>query len=164
MHPTPNLSHLKDFPDVYEPAEDTFLLMDTLEEELRSSSRHITTCLEIGSGSGCVSVFVGSILGESPKYYCTDINPSAVEATLRTAQINNVNVIATQDKFCSKLMEDLKGRVDLLIFNPPYVVTPSAEVYSACIKGDGSDSLIVRSWAGGIDGREVLDELCESPE
>jgi len=68
MIPTPDLSHLTkdDYERVYEPAEDTFALLDALEADadaIRGLAPRI--CLEIGSGTGIVSAFLGQIVGAS---------------------------------------------------------------------------------------------------
>ncbi|XP_052529913.1 methyltransferase N6AMT1 isoform X2 [Tympanuchus pallidicinctus] len=94
--PTPRYEHMGPrgpYRDVYEPAEDTFLLLDALERDaaqLRQAG--IDVCLEIGSGSGVVSTFLASIIGASALYLCTDINPMAAYCTLETAQLNNVHL------------------------------------------------------------------------
>ncbi|NXB96914.1 HEMK2 methyltransferase, partial [Vidua chalybeata] len=153
--PTPRYEHLGPrgpFRDVYEPAEDTFLLLDALERDAGSlREARVEISLEIGSGSGVVSTFLASsILGPSALYICTDINPMAAYCTQETALLNNVHLQPVITDLVKGLSPRLNGKVDLLLFNPPYVVTPSEEV-----KGCGIEA----SWAGGKQGREVMDRV-----
>ncbi|KAG0299983.1 U2 small nuclear RNA auxiliary factor 2 [Linnemannia gamsii] len=154
MLPTPDLSHLKrkDYEFIYEPAEDTFLFLDAFEDEVNFLKElQPTISLEIGSGSGCVTAFVGKILGESNCLkYCTDINPKAARATQGTAKQNQLSVDIIETHLVSGLLPRLGGQIDLMYFNPPYVLTPSEEVGSHSVEA---------AWAGGIDGREVIDEF-----
>lgn len=115
-----------------------------------SSVFRIDICLEIGSGSGVVSTFLASIIGSSALYICTDINPMAAYCTLETALLNNVHLQPVITDLVNGLSPRLNGKVDLLLFNPPYVVTPSEEVKSHGIEA---------SWAGGKRGREVMDRV-----
>ncbi|XP_035401813.1 methyltransferase N6AMT1 isoform X2 [Cygnus atratus] len=149
--PTPRYEHVGRFGEVYAPAEDTFLLLDALERDAaRLRDAGIDICLEIGSGSGVVSTFLASIIGSSALYICTDINPMAAYCTLETALLNNVHLQPVITDLVNGLSPRLNGKVDLLLFNPPYVVTPSEEVKSHGIEA---------SWAGGKRGREVMDRV-----
>eukprot|EP00842_Homolaphlyctis_polyrhiza_P000817 jgi/Hompol1/1736/HPOL_005705-RA len=152
--PTPDLSHLNraSYERVYEPAEDTFLLLDALEadaDRLRQSKP--TICVEVGSGSGCVTTFLGMLLGASNALYlCTDINEFAAQTTLTTGSTNKIVIDCVATHFTDALHSRISRSVDILIFNPPYVVTPTEEVGSRGIEA---------AWAGGIDGREVVDRF-----
>ncbi|XP_068165302.1 methyltransferase N6AMT1 [Antennarius striatus] len=152
-YPTPVYSHAGrgDFRDVYEPAEDSFLLMDALEKDVeRLRLMRPCVCLEVGSGSGAVSAFLASVVGPSAFYLCTDVNPAAVRCTAETASCNNVSLQPVTTSLVDCLLPRLSGKVDILLFNPPYVVTPSEEV-----GGSGIEA----SWAGGRRGREVTDRF-----
>lgn len=75
---TPDLRHLTsaDYDDVYEPAEDSFLMLDAFEVELDNiKAIKPTICVEIGSGTGILSVGLASVLKESCYFITTDINP-----------------------------------------------------------------------------------------
>jgi release factor glutamine methyltransferase len=96
----------------------------------------------------------GEVKGTGGQFVCyaTDLNPDAVAATTSTAEAHGVSarVEVVRCDLMGPLKQRLRGTVDLLLFNPPYVLTPSEEV------GRGG---IAAAWAGGIDGREVLDRL-----
>ncbi|KHJ88641.1 hypothetical protein OESDEN_11563 [Oesophagostomum dentatum] len=108
---------------VYEPAEDTFLLMDAIEKDiqkLRDLSPKIV--LEIGCGSGVVSTFVNQALGGDVTSFATDYNPDALECTVETGRLNGVKIEVVRTDLDSGL-DHLENKVDVLLFNPPYVPT-----------------------------------------
>ncbi|XP_038200271.1 methyltransferase N6AMT1 isoform X1 [Arvicola amphibius] len=149
--PTPLYGHVGRgaFSDVYEPSEDTFLLLDALEAAAAELAG-VEICLEVGAGSGVVSAFLASMIGPQALYMCTDINPQAAACTLETAHCNRVHLQPIITDLVQGLLPRLKGKVDLLVFNPPYVVTPPEEVGSHGIEA---------AWAGGRNGREVMDRF-----
>lgn len=174
MIPTPDVSHVTRSPfvnHVYEPAEDTFALLDALEQDLdQLREQEPVLIVEIGCGSGCVSAFMASILktkgkgmqthskniGHLATFLCTDINPIALEATLETARRNKIEneLSVIQMDTLNGLMQRCKGKIDVLLFNPPYVPTIEEEERMAQKKAS-----IEGSWAGGSSGRRLLDEL-----
>ncbi|KAM5280940.1 methyltransferase N6AMT1 [Ctenodactylus gundi] len=149
--PTPLFGHVGRgaFSDVYEPAEDTFLLLDALEAAAAELAG-VEICLEVGSGSGVVSAFLASMIGPQALYMCTDINPAAAACTLETARYNKVHIQPVITDLVKGLLPRLKEKVDLLVFNPPYVVTPPEEVGTHGIEA---------AWAGGRHGRQVMDRF-----
>jgi release factor glutamine methyltransferase len=168
---TPSYSHLSssDFDHVYEPAEDSFLLLDALEQELPFlQSRKPLITVEIGSGSGlAISALAKYLNFQSHGFHAIDINKFACDATKRTARENGVNVeVINMD-----LLTAFKpNSVDLLLFNPPYVPTTTDEVtenipeqkkfYDRDAERTCSgEKLLIKSWAGGKDGCEIINRL-----
>lgn len=158
---TPHYDHLtsQDYEKVYEPAEDTFLLLDALEDDLKYlDSVQPRICLEIGSGSGLI---ITAIAKKFPNAIClsTDINPWACSITKRTALRNGACV----EPIRTNLLDNFKPHiVDVLVFNPPYVVTPDEELErkTSNTETEAPDNLVY-SWAGGAGGRRVIDALVE---
>ncbi|CAM9507981.1 unnamed protein product [Ascophyllum nodosum] len=157
----PSLDHFdfREYEHFYEPAEDTYLLIDALrgDADYLLATVRPRICLEIGPGSGLVTAAVHDLFrgggrdAPRPLYMTAEINPRAARACVRTAEANNVQpceVVCCDLATCMK--DRLSRQVDLLLFNPPYVTTPPEEV--------GSKD-IAAAWAGGLRGREVIDRF-----
>lgn len=126
--------------DVYEPAEDTFLLMDSV------SGIRNKECLEIGTGSGMVA----SLLAKSGNNVtATDIEKIAVSCAKNNAKLNGVSVKFKQ----ADLFQEIKGKFDVIIFNPPYLPTEAEDR----VKGPLNTAL-----DGGADGMAVTGRFLET--
>lgn len=155
---TPKFSHLTsiDFKHIYEPAEDSFLLLDALEKDLENlKSEQPTFCVELGPGSG---ILIAAIAKYIPQTFCigVDVSPYACRASQSTAKENGVGV----DLVNMNLLHGIRANsIDLLIFNPPYVPSrlEESEDFETGVKE--SSQSIVQTWAGGINGREIIDKF-----
>ncbi|WFC94107.1 peptide chain release factor N(5)-glutamine methyltransferase [Malassezia brasiliensis] len=155
MLPTPDIAHVRrTYGDaVYDPAEDTFALMDALEQDAQVL-QNTSLCVEIGSGSGCVSTFAAQLVGPHAAYVCTDINAAATLCTRETAERNHVALDVVRASTLDGLR--LTGLVDLLLFNPPYVVTSDEEEAAAQAHAD-----LAGAWAGGTYGTALLQRMID---
>lgn len=156
MLPTPDIAHVRRAEyggAVYDPAEDTFALMDALEKDAAALA-NVQVCVEIGCGSGCVLAFAAQIIGAGAVYLGTDINPLAAACTLETADKNRVQLQPVLTSTVEGLSPRLDGQVDLLLFNPPYVVTSEEEEAAA-----QTGASIGGAWAGGTYGTALLQRV-----
>ncbi|WVF66301.1 hypothetical protein IAT40_001041 [Kwoniella sp. CBS 6097] len=156
--PTPNIAHLTedDYEHIYEPAEDSFILLDALEidaESIRRSNPLI--CVEVGAGSGIASAFLANLIGrDKTLILSTDINPYACNATIRTASANDMTLNPIRCNLVTPLSARLRNNIDIMLFNPPYVPTDLQELNATQSERD-----IGGAWAGGSDGMQVTNIL-----
>ena len=126
--------------NVYEPAEDSFLFAENLDVQKGAE------VMDVGTGSGFLAVLAAENAGN---VVALDVNPYAIRCAKANAVLNRVE--SKIDFMQASLLTSLnsKAKFDLILFNAPYL--PS-EAYEA-------QSWIGRSWAGGVNGREVIDSF-----
>lgn len=129
----PALADQRDIEEVYQPAEDSQLLAETVVDATDSSDR----VLDVGTGSGYVGITVQSATGAS--VVGSDRNPKAC----REATENGLPVV------CGDLVDPFAaGQFDVVCFNPPYLPTPPEMEW---------DDHMEDALSGGEDGREVIE-------
>ncbi|MCL2607524.1 MAG: methyltransferase [Methanomassiliicoccaceae archaeon] len=119
--------------DVYAPAEDSVLLIESLN--IREGER----VLEIGCGSGIVAIHCAK---NGASVTAVDINPAAVALTRKNAAANG----AFMDIRLSNLYEDIDSHYNTIVFNLPYLP----------VKEEG---VLEKAWSGGEGGMESLVNL-----
>jgi release factor glutamine methyltransferase len=121
--------------EVYQPAEDTYLLLRAALSEARPED----LAVEIGCGSG----FISQELGAKVAFLlATDINPHAV----RAARARGIEVIRAD------LFRGIKGKFDLILFNAPYLPTEPKE---------RTGQWIDYALDGGESGRQTVDRFLD---
>ena len=145
---------------VYEPSDDTFLLLDALEaDRARLRASNPALCVEIGCGSGVVITSLGAML-PAARCMALDINTTALAVARRTAAANAVPSLELVRGDLLTAFRCFEYRreptlIDVLVFNPPYVPSEPDEIGLGCSWAPKLSA----AWAGGVDGREIIDRL-----
>jgi release factor glutamine methyltransferase len=120
---------------IYEPAEDSFLLISALQKtDLKNKN-----VLEIGTGSGIIALFAARF---AKSVLAVDINPEAIKCAKENAARNKIKNI---EFVKSDLFKNIEEKFDIIIFNPPYL----------------PDDALTKDIAldGGKDGRKVIERF-----
>lgn len=123
---------------IYEPAEDSFMMMNFLEDYLEELENKNISYLDMGTGSG--------ILAETAKeagvenITCADVNFDAVKLTASKGFVS----------IESDLFNNISGSFDLITFNAPYLPEEDLE---------DEDSAIATT--GGKEGDEIPVKFIE---
>lgn len=141
-------------------------MIDALESDLKFiNNLNPILCVEIGSGSGINITALANVLKHASFFIATDINPFATQITKSTATHNKASIEPIQMDLVTSLTPN---SIDLLIFNPPYVPTSTSvqkghQSYDESnFTGETLDPNLIKSWAGGVNGREVMDRVINS--
>jgi release factor glutamine methyltransferase len=107
-------------PDVYDPAEDSFLLLESIPIAPQDF------VLELGTGCGLIAL---ECARKGAKVLCTDINPFAVQLTLHNIDRNRHLLKGDIEIRQGDLFTVLKKTelFNVIIFNPPYLPTKKKE-------------------------------------
>ncbi|GAA2092568.1 class I SAM-dependent methyltransferase [Microlunatus panaciterrae] len=97
-----------------------------------SIRRPVARALDLGAGCGVQSLHLAR---HADTVVATDLNPRAVEHARLTAKINNVDL----DLRLGSLFEPVEGELfDLIVSNPPYVMSPPSTDSSRLVYREGS--------------------------
>ena len=123
---------------IYPIREDTLLVKRNLQKQELEGKKF----LEIGTGNGEIALTAAK---NGAKITGVDINPEAVKHTRKRFEESNLD----GEFFKSNLFEQVEGKYDFIVFNPPYLRGEN---------GIGDEEM----WRGGETGLEVAERFLDT--
>ena len=104
--------------------------------------RHeVAASLDLGTGSGYLALLLAR---HSARVVATDVNPRALNFARFNAALNGLDIDVREGSFFEPVADD---RFDLIVSNPPFVITPRAShlYMHGGLEGDGVSRHIART-------------------
>lgn len=129
--------------EVYDPAEDTFLMLGSIDVSENDD------VFEIGTGTGIIALACAQ---KGANVLCSDINPFSIEITKQNYEKNKLLLKGSLEIREGNLFSVLKEneKFDVIIFNPPYLPTK---------KNEKVEGWYNKALDGGIDGLDSIERF-----
>jgi release factor glutamine methyltransferase len=128
------------------PRFDTEILV---EQALKEIGEREVSVLDMCTGSGAVAITID--LNSNAKVVASDISKDALEVAKR----NNDELLASVTFIESDLFENVEGKYDLIVVNPPYI--PSSDVLT--LDKEVKDYEPHLALDGGVDGLDIYRKI-----
>lgn len=132
-------------PATLEPRPDSETIVETALAQLAGRREEELKLLDLGTGTGCLLI---ALLSELPRArgLGIDLSEEACRTAAANAALNGVDGRVTFRQ--GSWTDELAGRFDLIVSNPPYI--PSAEIATLSVEVREHDPLLALD--GGADG------------
>lgn len=130
-------------PGVFVPRPETEVLVERAREALEGRERPVV--VDVGTGTGAVALAIKRFRPDAT-VHATDTSEEAVAVARANASRHALDVAVHEGDLLAPLPPALRGRVDLVVSNPPYVTEEEyedlppevrAEPYGALVGGTG---------------------------
>ena len=140
-------------PGVFVPRPETEVLVERALETIEGVSDPVV--VDVGTGTGAIALAVKRRRRDAT-VIATDVSSDAVAVARSNASRLALDIDVREGDLFSLLPEDLRGRVDLVVSNPPYVTREEYEELPDEVRAEPYEALV-----GGTDVHRRLAE--ESP-
>lgn len=143
--------------DVLIPRPDTEILAEALISYVKKQER--SEVIEIGTGSGCIAVSIAKYC-RNAHITAADISTAALETAKQNARLNSVEdrIDFIESDIFSNVANNLKGNVDVVVSNPPYIRTDEISRLGKNVK----DYEPITALDGKSDGLYFYRKITES--
>jgi release factor glutamine methyltransferase len=135
-------------PGVFVPRPETEVLVAHALDALLDTDPPLI--VDVGTGTGAIAL---ALKQERPdaRVFATDVSPEAVELARANAARLQLDVTVLEGDLLSPLAEDLRGWLDLVVSNPPYVTPAEYDDLPQEVRADPALAL--------LGGPEVYERL-----
>jgi release factor glutamine methyltransferase len=130
-------------PGVFVPRPETEVLVERALEVLPGDGAPVV--VDVGTGTGAVALAVKR-LRPGARVVAADVSEDAVAVARANASRHALDVEVLHGDLLSPIGEDLRGRVDLVVSNPPYVTREEYESLPREVRAEPYEALV-----GGTD-------------
>jgi release factor glutamine methyltransferase len=148
-------------PGVFVPRQRTGFLVDEAAELARAHSGDSLLVVDMCCGSGALGLALATTLaaeGRSIDLTAADIEPAAVECARRN--LTPIGAPVYEGDLFEPLPRDLRGRIDILLANTPYV--PSEMI--AHMPPEARDYELRTALDGGPDGLDIFRRVVDAAQ
>ncbi len=136
---------------MFVPRPETEVLVERALETL--AGREAPAVVDVGTGTGAIALALKARRPDA-RALATDVSEDAVALAARNARRHGLQVEVLLGDLLSPIPGDLRGRLDLVVSNPPYVTREEYESLPPEVKRDPFEALV-----GGTDlHRRLVDE------